>query len=804
VRSVAMTTSVLPPPDLSPSLSNFHDNGYALVDNLIPNEIAKTHLRESAKNKFEKLFSLLSSHRHVPCARHKYDDKTYSLGLGARNGFNEIVRRSSGRYEFKINSDTGDDVNKQLFDATFDRLLSSVGEVVKNQPSNDYSNDINDTIINQTVLADALNTIFSGHEFKLVSSTIVLSTPESTDQSWHVDGPHIDASSHQPAHVVNIFIPLVDMTESLGGTEIRPGTHFFTRDMAKMMLGAKARKELRDPVTPMCAAGDALVFDYRTLHRGRANVTKNADRPVLVLTFGKSWYKDIYNFPPRSLFKRSVTIEYFTDVEGNWEYFCKLVENSGLVRFGGGGELLLADDAKLVFGGDSVDKGPGDIRVVKCLVEAKERYGSRVVLILGNRDINKLLLYSALTDENVAARNLLDVYWVDKYKTYDDYLVEHNVAHDKVSVLKWMLAETMGSATTFETRRSELNREFGLDATDADVVESFANSVDPKSDNHFMLKLCQLGVIAHYERSHQALFVHGGISSNCIGNVPGLPKDGKMKLTKWVDRLNEWKDKCLANYIADPSARWSGGKSPDPESFSSLLDYGVPGGNDSGTVIYNNHIKNGNCENVDKVVADYLFANGVSRVFVGHQPHGFCPSVIQSPNGRLNVFMCDTSYSDMSASKENNLANNRGECFSNVTIGCSWTEICGQILNERRNKFLKHVDNGSNNDACKMIGKLITDEFWVKGLVDTGELMIAKGEGYKLDIKYVALEDLEAYITCHLVHGLAFFSVRIFSSLTMSAAKPRIPAANFSVAISSSFSIHLKVSSSIAISSPPS
>ena len=68
-----------------------------------------------------------------------------------------------------------------------------------------------------------------------------------------------------------------------------------------MMLLAKLRKTLRAPESPLVAAGSALVFDYRTLHRGRANTTADQSRPVLVLTFAKSWFRDLYNFPKRSM-----------------------------------------------------------------------------------------------------------------------------------------------------------------------------------------------------------------------------------------------------------------------------------------------------------------------------------------------------------------------------------------------------------------------------------------------------------------------------------------------------------------------
>ena len=57
--------------------------------------------------------------------------------------------------------------------------------------------------------------------------------------------------------------------------------------------------------------GDAVVFDYRIEHRGRANTVPDTDRPLLYLSFAKRWYRDPRNhidldeFP--SLFPKEVT-----------------------------------------------------------------------------------------------------------------------------------------------------------------------------------------------------------------------------------------------------------------------------------------------------------------------------------------------------------------------------------------------------------------------------------------------------------------------------------------------------------------
>mmetsp|Transcript_14344 Transcript_14344/g.22875 ORF Transcript_14344/g.22875 Transcript_14344/m.22875 type:complete len:193 (+) Transcript_14344:51-629(+) len=92
-----------------------------------------------------------------------------------------------------------------------------------------------------------------------------------------------------------------------------------------------------------------------------------------------------------------VKLEFFTDVEGNWEYFLHFVDCSEILSWEGEdgglfgpGQLTLKENCYLVFGGDAVDKGTGDIRFVKTMLSMKERYWDRVVIIIGNRDINKL------------------------------------------------------------------------------------------------------------------------------------------------------------------------------------------------------------------------------------------------------------------------------------------------------------------------------------------------------------------------------------------------------------------------------
>ena len=71
-------------------------------------------------------------------------------------------------------------------------------------------------------------------------------------------------------------------------------------------LGSHRRGFDRSPAraAPRCELGDAVLFDYRTWHRGLANES-DADRPVLYLVVARPWWRDDRNDPtnnPASIF----------------------------------------------------------------------------------------------------------------------------------------------------------------------------------------------------------------------------------------------------------------------------------------------------------------------------------------------------------------------------------------------------------------------------------------------------------------------------------------------------------------------
>lgn len=88
-------------------------------------------------------------------------------------------------------------------------------------------------------------------------------------------------------------------------------------------------------------------------------------------------------------------IAFVTDLEGQWTRWLGFVARNPLVSMQGDA-LVLRDGASFVFGGDAVDRGPDSLRIQRTFLDAKERYGDRVVLLAGNRDVNKLRLVREL------------------------------------------------------------------------------------------------------------------------------------------------------------------------------------------------------------------------------------------------------------------------------------------------------------------------------------------------------------------------------------------------------------------------
>ena len=371
-----------------------------------------------------------------------------------------------------------------------------------------------------------------------------------------------------------------------------------------------------------------------------------------------------------------MNVAYFTDVEGNWEYLASFVAQSEALKRDGDNEdgsmrLQLNDGWRIVFGGDSCDKGGvvgGSVRVVRTLVRLKKEYPDRVTLLLGNRDLNKMRITSELADEEeLECAHLNEIpgpYWVPEKnrvspKMYLELLASKELASKGAPAeappptaeqldaqlwkyntpwnrLCWMLKDTMGSAGEEERRRNELELLHPQEGTPTDdrVVASFVESVQ---EGGFMREYIKLGQLA--EVIDGTLFVHGGLvgtgwaggATDCLGFVPGQNQRID-DVQEWVKALNEWKEKQVDEWENQP--KWS--VRPEKPSYDAgkrggneLMNYCVNGSPPS--VVVGRHLEpEGMPRPLEPALCSKLRACGVYRMVLGHTPHGNCPTMIQS------------------------------------------------------------------------------------------------------------------------------------------------------------------------------
>ena len=141
--------------------------------------------------------------------------------------------------------------------------------------------------------------------------SVVYSRPGAPPQEWHADGPHVgrcagwdsdDGAGEAPPYALCVFVPLCDLSPELGFTQFWPGTHRHDR-----LLGfGGACEVLGAQVDGLLRAGDALVYDYRLMHRGMPNQSgggPNArQRAILQFFYHDSSYAERRNYGDAPLF----------------------------------------------------------------------------------------------------------------------------------------------------------------------------------------------------------------------------------------------------------------------------------------------------------------------------------------------------------------------------------------------------------------------------------------------------------------------------------------------------------------------
>jgi len=318
-------------------------------------------------------------------------------------------------------------------------------------------------------------------------------------------------------------------------------------------------------------------------------------------------------------------LAYLTDVEGQWDKLVSYTDDNPYVALRDGA-LHLADGVTFVFGGDAVDRGPSARRIIALLLRARADYGERVVLLAGNRDINKLRLAFELTGAPPAGAP----------------------TGTRAELLRWIFQRTMGAPRAFEHRAAELAAE-GVAFDDDAVVDSFLADVASGGLTRAYLDACRLAY-----RHGATLFVHGGVSAKNLGVAPHHRR---------ADSVDAWIANLEAFYT-DELAAFAAGRRPDDLVAYQAPQPGLHVNPDS--VVYNRLADDdGNPLLPPADVVARLRGDGVDRIVVGHTPSGDCPAIVR--DGDFELVLADNSYG-------------RLERGSRVAVDDATTQVSGETV----------------------------------------------------------------------------------------------------------------------------
>ncbi len=370
------------------------------------------------------------------------------------------------------------------------------------------------------------------------------------------------------------------------------------------------------------------------------------------------------------------------DVEGNLgKYKTHHVQSDILLGDPDGpiDQITLKDGVgTFVYLGDTIDGGKQNIKFLELLISLKRRYPHRVVLLIGNRDINKLRLIEELDDEALKLDDPSTMYrltgfriqnWDEKFDAFmnpadpakrplfngtpTEYTHGKNPASDAVLKARFLLANTFGAPALFENLKTELAAIKGAACTDEEVVAYLKGLARPEGLLGQYLSLAQ---VMYYDKHTESLFVHGGIPANGPGIIPGreaIAIRDNANLLEWIAELEKWAHDRIADAHAgrfaeampliafqEPMVQEKAGKT----SWQGPLGDDLP--NPNSVITARPWSGDNNAVMLPPAVQQQLLKAGVRRLVFGHSPIGEVPLYmrLQLPEGAFEMIGADTSY----------------------------------------------------------------------------------------------------------------------------------------------------------------
>ena len=255
--------------------------------------------------------ALLAVNRRIAKAERALREMRPSVNVGADVfAFREMGSRGGERFDllFPVPGRDVDDARKNADDASpysddldEDEDAAFVRELAMTAP---WTRTLVEPLLGSN---DPRSGRSRGAEVWRCDVSVVYSRPGAAHQDWHCDGRHLagaaradfDGDGLAPPYALCVFCPLVDLNADVGFTQFWAGSH----RGAELIGFGGAAEVLRGTVDGIVQAGGAVAYDYRTMHRGMANVSAGTTRPVLQFLYAESNYRETKNYGAESLFE---------------------------------------------------------------------------------------------------------------------------------------------------------------------------------------------------------------------------------------------------------------------------------------------------------------------------------------------------------------------------------------------------------------------------------------------------------------------------------------------------------------------
>ena len=338
-------------------------------------------------------------------------------------------------------------------------------------------------------------------------------------------------------------------------------------------------------------------------------------------------------------------------------------------------KLRLAKGCELVILGDLTDIGEDNIKVLDLIhkLKSSKKYGKRVHLILGNRDLNKLRLLYELNNEI-----LIDNYgnefrfqswkekWDEKIKKDPNFYKNTYDMKSKINKMKFIFQETMGAPNLFENIAKELKKK-GEAYSDEHVYNYYMNTFLSK-----LIDLMKKGKLI--DVIGDTIFVHGGVTYTLH---EWSKKD--VYFTQQINQLNNFLYQCLrVNQIKAlvPLIRYAEGGGvtvsatdnnliynkrtfweyidPDKNKKPKQVPYKMVDMPETPSVVQGRWWnENYTMKGIDSLLSQRMMNEGYKRICAGHSPVGQLPFIwcgtFKDNNNMekdLELVLCDTTKSD--------------------------------------------------------------------------------------------------------------------------------------------------------------